>query len=93
MSGEMLPVIGVLLAAPAVVFFILYFLLGRRAIVAGIITALISAAAAAFLSSAGSAMATSVDPNEAMMRGAAIGFAGSAVVAFVLGFVLRLLRL
>jgi len=89
----MLPVIGALLAVPAVVFLILYFVLGRRAVAAGVITTLASAAAGAFFASAGSAMATSVDPNEAMMRGAAIGAAGSALVAVVLGFVLRLLRI
>jgi hypothetical protein len=92
MSGDMLPVIAALLAVPAVVFLILYFALGRRAVVAAVVTALIGAAAGAFFASAGSAMATAVDPNEALVRGAGIGFVGSAGVAGVLAFVLKLLR-
>jgi hypothetical protein len=91
MSGDMLPVIAALLAVPAVVFLILYFALGRRAVVAAVVTALIGAAAGAFFASAGSAMATAVDPNEALVRGAGIGFVGSAGVAGVLAFVLKLL--
>jgi hypothetical protein len=89
----MLPLVGTLLAVPAVVFLVLYFVLGRRAMAAGVVTAIAGAAAGAFFASAGSAMATSVDPNDAMLRGAAIGFVASGVVAVVIAFVLRLLRL
>jgi hypothetical protein len=66
--------------------------LGRRAVLAAVVTALIGAAAGAFFASAGSAMATAVDPNEALVRGAGIGFLGSAGVAGVLAVVLKLLR-
>lgn len=92
MSAEVLPLIGALLAVPALMFLILFFALGRRLAIAGVVTAITGGVAGAFLASAGSAMATSVDPNEAMLRGAVIGFAGSATVAIALGFVLRRLR-
>lgn len=92
MSAQTLLVAAALLAVPAVVFLVLYFVLGRRALVAGIVTAIAGAIAGAFLASAGSAMATSVDPNEAMLRGATIGLAGSAIAAAVVALVLRLLR-
>lgn len=88
----MLPVIAALLAVPAVAFLILYFAFGRRAVLAAVVTALIGAAAGAFFASAGSAMASAVDPNESLVRGAGIGFLGSAGVAGVLAFVLKLLR-
>jgi hypothetical protein len=88
----MLPVIAALLVVPAVAFLILYFALGRRAVLAAVLTALIGAAAGAFFASAGSAMATSVDPNDALVRGAGIGFLGSAGVAGVFAFVMKLLR-
>jgi hypothetical protein len=91
-SGEF-GLIGALLAMPAVVFLVLYFVLRRRAVVAGVVTAVLGAAAGAFLASAGSAMATSVNPNDAMLQGAAIGFAGSAVVAVAIGVLLRVMRL
>jgi hypothetical protein len=92
MSGGMVPIILGLLAVPAVVFLILYFVSGRRVLIAVIGTAVIGAAAGAFFASAGSAMATAVDPNEALLQGAGIGFLGSAGVAGVLTFVLKLLR-
>lgn len=92
MTGDMLPIIAALAAVPVIAFLILYFALGRRAVLAAVVTALIGAAAGAFFASAGSAMATAVDPNEALLRGAGIGFIGSAGVAGVLAFVLRLLR-
>jgi hypothetical protein len=38
-------------------------------------------------------MASAVDPNEALLRGAGIGFVGSAGVAGLLAFVLKLLRI
>lgn len=88
----MVPVVAALLAAPAVVFLILYFALGRRVLLAVAVTAVIGAAAGAFFASAGSAMASAVDPNEALLRGAGIGFVGSAGVAGVLAFALRLRR-
>lgn len=84
MNADALPVIGALAAMPAIVFFVLYFLTGRRIVIAGAVTALAGAAAGAFLASVGSAMATSVNPNEALWRGAVIGLAGSAAVAAVL---------
>lgn len=93
MNAATLPLIGALLSVPAVVFLALYFALRRRAAVAGAITAVAGAAAGALLASAGSAMATSVDPAVAMLRGAAIGFAASAAVAILLGFLLRVLRI
>lgn len=93
MSAGTLPLIGTMLAVPAVAFLVLYFVLRRRSAVAGAITAIAGAAAGAFLASAGSAMATSVDPAVAMLRGAAIGFAASAAVAILLGFLLRVLRI
>lgn len=92
MSGDTIWIVGALAIVPAIVFLVLYFVTGRRAVMAASITALAGAAAGAFLSSAGSAMATSVDPNEAMLRGAVIGLVGSAVIASVLALVLRLLR-
>lgn len=91
MTGDMIVV--VLLAAPAILFAVLYFLLGRRVWTAGVVTALVGAACAAFLVSAGSAMSTAVDPNEALLRGAAMGFAGSAVAAAVVAGLFRVLRL
>jgi hypothetical protein len=93
MSGDMLPIIAALLAVPAVVFLVLYFVLGRRVLLAVVVTAVIGAAAGAFFASAGSAMATAVDPNDALVRGAGIGFIGSVGVAGLLAFVLKLLRL
>jgi hypothetical protein len=90
-SGE-IGLVAALLAVPAIVFLMLYFVLGRRAVVAGIVTAALGAAAGAFLASAGSAMATSVNPNDAMLQGAAIGFGGSAAVAMAVGVLLRVLR-
>lgn len=93
MSAGTLPLIGTMLAVPAVAFLVLYFVLRRRSAVAGAITAIAGAAAGAFLASAGSAMATSTDPQAAMLQGAAIGFAGSTAVAVVLGLLLRLLRI
>lgn len=92
MNGEGMGLVALLLAAPALLFLALYFLLRRRALVAGIVTAIAGAAAGAFLASAGSAMATSVDPADAMMRGAAIGFAGSAAAAVFVALLLRLFR-
>jgi hypothetical protein len=88
----MIPIIAALSVVPAVTFLIFYFALGRRIVLAVVATALIGAAAGAFFASAGSAMATSVDPNDALLRGAGIGFIGSAGVAGVLAFVLKLLR-
>jgi hypothetical protein len=90
LNAETLPIIAALLAVPAAVFLLLYFLTGRRAVLAGIVTALAGAAAGAFLASAGSAMATAVDPNAAMLRGGLVGFAGSAAVALVVGLLMRL---
>lgn len=91
MSGE-IGLVAALLAVPAIVFLVLYFVLRRRAVVAGVATAVLGAAAGAFLASAGSAMATSVNANHAMMQGAAIGFGGSAVVATAVGVLLKVLR-
>ena len=85
-------VVAAMLAAPAIVFLVLYFILGRRTVVAGVVTAVLGTLAGAFLASAGSAMATSVDPSEAILRGAAIGFAGSAAAAAVVALLLRILR-
>ena len=90
LTAEALPLIAALLAVPAVLFLALYFVTGRRALVAGVATALAGGAAGAFLASAGSAMATAVNPNIAMLRGGLIGLAGSAVVALVVGLILRL---
>jgi hypothetical protein len=92
MSGGTLPIIAALLAVPAIAFLILYLALGRRVLLAVAMTAVIGAAAGAFFASAGSAMASAVDPNEALLRGAGIGFIGSAGVAGLLAFVLKLLR-
>jgi hypothetical protein len=92
MNAGVLPIVPVLLAVPAVIFLALYFLTGRRALVAGVATTLIGAAAGAFLASAGSAMATSVNPGAALLRGALIGFAGSAAVAAILTLAIRALR-
>lgn len=89
MSADLLPVLGALATVPAIAFLALYFLTGRRAVVAAVATALAGSVAGAFLASAGSAMATSVDPHEAQLRGAAIGFAGSAAVAAGLAVGLR----
>jgi hypothetical protein len=88
----MLPVVGALLAVPAVLFLVLYFAFGRRAMAASVVVALVGASAGAFFASAGSAMATSVDPNEAMLRGAGVGFAASTVVAVIITLGLRALR-
>jgi hypothetical protein len=85
-------IVGALLAAPAVVFFALHLVLGGRMLVAGVATAVLGSAAAAFLAVVGSAMATAVDPDEAMLRDAAIGLAGSGGVAAVVGAVITLLR-
>ena len=90
LTAETLPVIAALLAVPAGLFLGIYFVSGRRALIAGAATALAGGAAGAFLASAGSAMATAVNPNTAMLRGGFIGLAGSAAVALVLGLILRL---
>jgi hypothetical protein len=87
-----LAVVGALLAVPAIIFLVLYFALRRRVVLAGVATSVCGAALAAFLVSAGTAMASSVDPVAAALRGAAIGFAGSAAVSIVLGLVLRWMR-
>jgi hypothetical protein len=92
-GGEAMQIFGRLLLIPAILFLMFYFIMGRRAIVAGLITIVVSAAGGAFLASAAYAMATSVDPNAAMLRGAAFGAAGGVVVAGVLAFVLKLMRL
>lgn len=75
------------------VFLVLYFALRRRAASVIILTGILGGLAAAFLSSAGSAMATSVAPNDALLRGAGIGSAASTVIAAALAAALKHLRL
>jgi len=89
----MLPLAILLLSAPAVAFLVFYFALRRRAVPAVVVTGILGGVVAAFLSSAGSAMATSVDPQDAMLRGAGLGFAASMAVAAALASALKYLRL
>jgi hypothetical protein len=83
---------GEVVAVPAILSFVPYFALGRRVVPAVIGTGVLGGTAAAFLASAGSAMATSVDPSEAMLRGAGIGFVAGATIAAVLNALLKALR-
>lgn len=66
-------------------------LTGGRIGVAIATAAAVGAALGAFLASAGSAMATSVDPDAAMLRGAGYGLAGGALVG-ALAAAMRLVR-
>lgn len=76
-------VLAVLALVPLLGFVATYRLSGRRWLPAVIVAALIGAALGAFLASAGSAMATSVNPTTAMLRGGGMGLLGGVTVGGV----------
>lgn len=91
MNWGMAVLLAIGIVAPAMLFLIIYFAIGRKAIIAACVTAVSGACAGAFLAAAGSAMATSVNPNDAMLRGAVIGFFACAGIAAVLAVVIKLI--
>jgi hypothetical protein len=92
MSGQLIGLVAGLAAVPAIIFLVFYFAFGRRAVLASVVTTSLGTAGGAFLASAGSAMATSVNQNDALLQGAAIGFGGSAIVTLAVGLLLKLLH-
>lgn len=73
-------VLAVLSVIPLLAFAITFRLMGRRYQPAVLAAAITGALLGAFLASAGSAMATSVDPTTALLRGGGLGLLGGSIV-------------
>lgn len=72
--------LGLLSLVPLAGFGIVYRLLRGRLVPAVVAAGVVGAVVAAFLASAGSAMATAVDPSTALLRGLGIGFLGGTAI-------------
>lgn len=81
-------VLAVLALVPLIGFVVTYRISGRRYLPSILVAAVIGAAIGAFLASAGSAMATSVNPTTAMLRGGGMGLLGGAVVGGMIALVM-----